>query len=104
MSIDKYYNGTQESWEDAFNKVSGICYTRKKQTDDPRYYYVNYTVKVMKSNFWYCDFEKVKVFIFENVFDDEDFEKVKSCLKISRNWTTFRENMEKTFDSKFFWR
>lgn len=104
IAISKYYDGTENGWENAFNKVSGICYTKRKQTDDPRYYYVNYTVKVMKSNSWYCDFEKVKVFIFENVFDDEDFEKVKSCLKISRNWTTFRENMERAFDNNFFWR
>ena len=101
ISIDSYYRGTEESWVKAFNKVSGICYTRRKQANDNRYYYANYTIKAIKENHWYCDIEKVRLFIFENVYNDEDFEKVKACLKISRNWTTFLQNMQNTFDSKF---
>jgi hypothetical protein len=101
ISIDTYYAGTEESWDKAFNKVSGICYTRRKQANDNRYYYANYTIKSIRENNWYCDYEKVKLFIFENVFNDDDFEKVKCCLMASRNWTTFIENMQNTFNSKF---
>lgn len=100
-SIDTYYVGTEESWDKAFNKVSGICYTKRKQANDNRYYYANYTIKAIREKQWYCDFEKVKLFIFENVFNDEDFEKVKMCLKTSRNWTTFVNNMQNAFNSKF---
>lgn len=101
ISIDTYYTGTEESWNEAFNKVSGICYTKRKHANDSRYYYANYTIKSIKGNRWYCDSEKIKLFIFENVINDEDFEKVKLCLKKSRNWTTFVNNMEYAFDSNF---
>lgn len=100
-AIENYYTGTEQSWNKAFNKVSGICYTKRKQNNDSRYYYANYTIKAARGNHWYCDDEKIRLFIFENVHSDEDFEKVKACLKISRNWSDFRENMEKTFNSRF---
>ena len=29
ISFDKYYNGTEKSWDVAFNKIGGICYNRK---------------------------------------------------------------------------
>lgn len=104
IAIENYYTGTEESWQNAFNKVSGICYTKRKQENDERYYYSNYTCKAIKSNNWHCDIEKVRLFIFENVHDEEDFEKVKSCIKQSHNWTSFRENMEETFNASFMWR
>lgn len=30
ISIDKYYNGSETSWEVTLDKVGGICYNRKK--------------------------------------------------------------------------
>lgn len=30
IAIDRYYNGTESSWNTAWNKVGGICYNRKK--------------------------------------------------------------------------
>lgn len=104
IAIDNYYTGTEISWKIAFNKVSGICYTKQKQNSDDRYYYANYTCKAIKSNNWYCDTEKVKLFIFENVHNKEDFEKVKLCLKKARNWTTLKKIMEETFNAGFMWR
>lgn len=101
IAIQNYYTGTQESCSKAFSKVSGICYTKRKQANDNRYYYANYTIKVMRENRWYYDVEKIRLFIFENVFNEDDFEKVKACLKISRNWTTFVDNMQNTFGSRF---
>lgn len=29
ISFEKYYNGTEKSWDVAFNKIGGICYNRK---------------------------------------------------------------------------
>ena len=29
ISFEKYYNGTEKSWNVAFNKIGGICYNRK---------------------------------------------------------------------------
>lgn len=30
ISIFKYYNGTEKSWDVAFDKIGGVCYNRKK--------------------------------------------------------------------------
>ena len=34
IAIDRYYNGTEDSWNQAWNKVGGICYNRKKARDE----------------------------------------------------------------------
>ena len=33
IAIDRYYNGTAWSWDNAFKKVGGICYNRKKDAE-----------------------------------------------------------------------
>lgn len=30
IAIDRYYTGTESSWDNAFNKIGGICFNRKK--------------------------------------------------------------------------
>lgn len=30
IAIDRYYTGTESSWDTAWNKVGGVCYNRKK--------------------------------------------------------------------------
>lgn len=34
LSIERYYNGSERSWEDALNKIGGICYNRKKAREN----------------------------------------------------------------------
>ena len=34
MAIDRYYNGSEKSWDNAFNKIGGICYNRKKAKEE----------------------------------------------------------------------
>lgn len=34
IAIDRYYNGSEDSWNQAWNKVGGICYNRKKARDE----------------------------------------------------------------------
>ena len=34
ISVGKYYDGSQRSWNLAFNKVGGICYNRKKKREE----------------------------------------------------------------------
>ena len=29
IAIDRYYKGTETSWQSAFDKVGGVCYNRK---------------------------------------------------------------------------
>ena len=34
IAIDRYYKWTESSWENAINKVGGICYNRKKAREN----------------------------------------------------------------------
>lgn len=100
-AIETYYDGSQESWGEAFNKISGICYVRRHQQDNPQIYYFNYTVKALKNKGFYIDKAKIKVYIQENVTSQEDFETLKTVINNSRNWTDFREKAEQYIGGKF---
>lgn len=34
IAIDQYYNGSERSWQNAFSKIGGICYNRKKAREE----------------------------------------------------------------------
>ena len=91
IAIDTYYDGTEESWIEAFNKVSGICYVKRTQKDNPQTYYVNYTIKALTNKGFYLDKAKIKIYVQENVISNDDFETLKHIIADSRNWTDFRE-------------
>lgn len=97
IAIDVYYKDTSESWNEAFNKVSGICHNSRLQQNDPRSFYTNYILKAIRNNSWYCDESRIRAFILNNVQDDEAFEKTKICLYNSRHWSDFIENLRNEF-------
>ena len=104
IAVDSYFYGTSESERDAenaFEKVPGICHFKRIQAgerNDPRFYYANYLAKAVSNNGWYCNKGLLKQFIFENVLNEDDFEKAKKCLNRSRNWSTFCEKLSDTFN------
>lgn len=99
IALDKYYEeDDSDSWEIAFSKVPGICHNRRIQETDKRGYYANYIAKVMRVNGWYCDKLFVQKFVYEFVDTEDDFEAVKRCLRISRNWTTFWRCISEEFE------
>lgn len=100
-AIDYYYDGSEESWNTAFNKISGICYVKRKQKNDPQLYYINYTLKSLKNKGFYLDESKVKMYIRKNVNTEEDFEIIKDTLKAARNWTDFRQKVVNVLGGEF---
>lgn len=97
IALDTYYTGEQESFETAFKKISGICFNKKRQKDDPRYYYSNYLKKGCRSRFSYYNADRVEAFVFKNVTTENDFYNAKTCLMSSRHWTEFCDNLEDRF-------
>lgn len=100
-AIDYYYDGSEESWNTAFNKISGICYVKRKQKNDPQLYYINYTLKSLKNKGFYLDESKVKMYIRKNVNTEEDFGIIKDTLKAARNWTDFRQKVVNVLGGEF---
>lgn len=97
IAISTYYDDTEDGWNKAFNKVSGICVNKKRQADDPRYYWCNYLVKIAKTNFSYCDMRRLKNYLFKFVGQEADFESAKNIICRSRNWSEMCCELEGNF-------
>lgn len=97
IAINTYYNGTEDSWDKAFDKVSGICFNKKKQADDPRYYRCNYLVKIAKTSFGYCDIRRLKNYLLPIMEKETDFEIAKNIICKARNWSDMADNLKAEF-------
>ena len=97
IAINTYYDGTEAGWNTAFNKVSGICYNKRKQADDPRYYKCNYLIKIAKNNYNYCDVRRLKAYLLTKIADNDDFEMAKAIMSKARHWSQMKEDLEEQF-------
>ena len=100
VSVDYYYAESEHRFYDAckaFDKISGICHNKACDKGSKTKYYINYTLKAIKGNGWFCKDAIVRDFISANVRNDEDFELVKKCLRNARNWSNFRKLMGAEF-------
>lgn len=104
IAFDYYFDAEDDdSFAKAFYKIPGIIVNkrREKESDSRTAYYVNYTVKTLKNKAFYCDKNKVKQYITENIKDDLMFEQFKKVIKKSRNWTDFRQKSMEEFGGLF---
>ena len=97
IAINSYYDDTEDGWNKAFNKVSGICFNRRKQADDPTAYWCNYLVKIAKSNFTFCDDRRLRIYLKKMLECEGDFDIAKGIMTNSRNWTDMCNNLEGNF-------
>jgi hypothetical protein len=70
-------------------------------TIERQLYYANYIIKVLREEDYYYNAEKVRLFVYRNILTEDDFLKSKYLLKASKNWSSFRELMEKEFNDEF---
>lgn len=101
IAISTYYDDTEDGWNKAFNKVSGICVNRKRQADDPRYYRCNYLAKIAKTNYGYCDTNRLKAYLFDYMWDEDQFNMAKSIVCKCRNWSEMKETFQNEFGGEF---
>lgn len=97
IAISTYYDETENGWDRAFSRVSGICVNRKRQNDDPRYYWCNYLAKAAKSNYGYCDVRRLKNYLMLHIRDEETFDVAKTVIGKSRHWSEMKEKLEEIF-------
>lgn len=101
ISIDYYYDGTESSWNVAFNKIGGICYTKRHKNDNPHSYYINYTLKALRNRGFYTNDVQVKRYIDDYVTTPDDFENLKFVINNSKNWTDFRNKAMEFIGGEF---
>lgn len=102
ISYDRYYTGSDRSWELAFDKIGGICNNKSydKEHGNVRYY-SNYIKKACKNKYGCWDEEIINHYVFNYIKTDKDFETVKTILHCSRYWGDFKENMREEFETLF---
>ena len=96
IAFDKYYDGSEPSWEIAFNKIGGICHN-KTRADGNKAYYFNYLRKICSVEFGYANSDRLAFFVDNYIKDDKAFEEVKYLIKSSRSWSDFRDRVEGEF-------
>lgn len=98
ISAETYYDTEDpETASDVFNYISRICYNRKMQSEVPVLKDVNYLVKMAKNKFRYVNDHLMRAFLCDFMSED-DFEKLKVCIKLSRNWTDLKNRLYEYFD------
>lgn len=97
IALENYYdfNDPKTSFK-AFEYISRICYNRKTQSEVPILKSVNYLVKMAKNRFRYVNDHLMRAFLCDFMSED-DFEKLKVCIKLSRNWTDLKNRLYEYF-------
>lgn len=97
ISAETYYDTEDpETASDVFNYISRICYNRKMQSEVPVLKDVNYLVKMAKNKFRYVNDHLMRAFLCDFMSED-DFEKLKVCIILSRNWTDLKNRLYEYF-------
>ena len=98
IAINRYYDGSRSGAQQAWDKIGGICYYRKKDAEGDRSaYYYNYLRKSCKSRFAYCNVDVLKDLTTMYVRNDDDFDIAKSKLFKSYCWEDFKNALMEVF-------
>lgn len=92
IAIQTYYKGTDESIDNTFNKIGGICFITKQREKDPFIDEKNYIKKILINRdvtFSEGSFYKTMNEIFE-VADPDDTEEMIKAAKTCNTWFEFK--------------
>lgn len=111
ISKNTYYDGSLNSFKNAFEKVGGICFNRKKEADEKRINgYADYAVITAINNGIICDHEfftrsesdQIREYFLLYVRTEDDFKKAKVFLDNSAGWGEFWRKMETVFKNDYW--
>lgn len=94
ISVDQYYDGTDDSASKAFNFIPRIAQMRKIQKNNPIIGKRNYLKAILNKRLSYINDEMLARMLYE-VETDEDFEDVKKIASVCRSWTEFRHEFDR---------
>lgn len=105
ISLDTYYDGSVKGFDRAFDKVAGICFNRKRDSDEKRKEsYAEYAVNVALNNgiASQTNLKTIREYFLFYVKTEDDFQKAKVFLDGSRNWADFWTKMETVFKNDYW--
>ena len=87
-------NYKQESVENAWKKIGGICYNRKLERDNPNLARLYYIRKIMQKNFRYVDDINAMNLLKKAHKLGATLESLEDHVRSSRNWSDWQEGIE----------
>lgn len=93
LRFDEHGEVTSESWDEAFDKLPGICYNRRLQDRHPEIYQINYIRAMLRKSFYYVNESWARELLEEAFSYGADFEEMKQLARSCRNWSEWRDEM-----------
>lgn len=103
IRFDNKGNATSESWNNGFNKVSGICYFNKncKENDDIKQ--LHYIKGIARNRCTYYFNEKRAWILLKTAYDGgSSINEIKEEVFQATNWSEFKEYIENLIDINNF--
>lgn len=85
---------TENSWEDAFSKIGGICRNKQREAEDPTFAFRNKAYYIFKNNLPIYNEGLIRGAIREHVYDEASLEEFSALVCSSRSWTSFFDSLE----------
>lgn len=92
LEIDESGKSTPSSWDEAFEKIPGICYNRRMQTENPQVAQINYIRAILRRRH-YVNEGWARELLEEAFSYGADFEEMKELARSCRNWSEWRDEM-----------
>lgn len=91
LRFDAEGNATVESVSNALHKIGGICYLNKIGNANSRLYYIR---GILRKRLNYLDFAESMLYLKKAVSVGIDDDTLTLIAKATRNWTSWKEEME----------
>ena len=100
ISIAQYFKeDDNESIAKTFNYIGKICQVRKIQKKNPLIANYNYLKAVLRNRFNYLNENQLRIFC-KDFKTGKEYDDLIEYAKISRNWTEFKQTIEKYLEEK----
>lgn len=85
---------TNESWNQAFSRIGGICTNKEREKDDPEEGRLYYVRGIIRKRFSYCD-ESTAIMLLKKAYDaGVRVTTLEKHAKQSRNWSLWKRDVE----------
>ena len=96
ISINQYFDFSHKDSDSiykVFDYIGKICYTRRRQKNNPLEYNINYLCKICKNRLSYFNEGKIRGYLKKH-FEQDDFEQLKEIFVRTDTWTELRYALE----------
>ena len=95
LSRDKDGKITQETIHNAFNKISGICYLKSLDKNNPELKELYYIRGIIRNKcIYYCNNAKILPILKDAIQRGVSIQELKTCAYTILNWSSFKKEID----------